>query len=97
MDKSKILSENVGRCLTKYYREDFAEMVVKFRQFAHISQFTNISRSANKLPTLTPEYQARPFTFRVDSSPVVGTGEMMFGVDAEGNMTWLAEIIDSSD
>lgn len=89
--KIKILSENVGRCLTKNYREDMAELVQQFRHFVHISQFENVSRNTTKLPI------DRAVVFRVDGSPVVGIGEMMFGMDPEGTMTWLAEIIDSSD
>lgn len=96
MSKIKILNENLGKCLTKAYREDINDVIPKFKQFAHFSQWSQVGRETTKLPMGQPGQNIFA-TVRIDSSPSVGPGEILFGVDKEGNMTWLAEVIDSSD
>lgn len=94
MSNSKVLSKTVGPCLTQYYREDVSEMIPKFRQFAHFSQFSDVSRSTTKLPVGSDK--SMNMEVRIDSSPEVLPGERLFGVNLDGSLLWLSEIIDSS-
>jgi len=95
MSKSKIKEESIGRSLTKFYREDLNEVIPKFKQFAHFSQFVNVSRKTEKIP-VNPN-GTMMHEVRIDSSPTIYTGELLFGIDDTGKLTWLAEIIDSGD
>ena len=86
---TKTVSENIGRCLTKTTVPDFQERIQRFKQFAHFSQFTNVNRKTTKLP--------ENVEVRLDVSPQIGYGSILFGVHLDGTLEWLGEIIDSSD
>jgi hypothetical protein len=87
----KIVTEKLGRGLTKNYREDVGSLIQRFAQFLHVSQFENLPRNTKEIP------KDRAIAFRIDGSPTVAIGEMVFAIDNEGRLTWLQEIIDSTD
>ena len=88
-NKFTIVSEKVGKNLTRRKRSDYEEVVLKFKTFAHFSQFTNVDQRTNKLPSSVP--------VRIETSPTPIAGEIVFGIDDNANMHWLIELIDSSD
>lgn len=90
MNEVKVVTKEIGSNFVKNSREDFESAINRFRLFAHFSQFSDVSRDTKKLPDLN----SATSNVRVDSSPVMYPGELLFGVDNDGNMTWLAELID---
>jgi hypothetical protein len=74
--------------VTRYFREDLEKVSTKFKQFAHFSQFSGVSRDLKELP--------KDISVRVDSSPDTYIGEITFGVGEDGKLTWLQELVDSS-
>ena len=89
MLKPDVKTENIGRNLTKVVRSDFEQAVVRFRQFAHFSQFSKVNYKTTKIPELVE--------VRIETSPSLRAGEIMFGVNLDGTIEWLGEIVDSSD
>lgn len=87
--KFTVIAENVGKSLTQRKRSDYEEVVLKFKTFAHFSQFANVNQKTKKLPSDVP--------VRIETSPTPRVGEIVFGVDDNANMYWLIEVIDSSD
>lgn len=80
------VSRNVGRCLTATQRKDFNEFVARFAEFVHVSQFNS------KPPKHVSEVSgALKDNFRISA------GEILYGVEEDGSLTWLGQIIDSSD
>lgn len=84
-----VKTETVGRGLTKTVRADFEDSIKKFKQFAHFSQFSGVGPKTKKIPQFVE--------VRIEASPALRTGEVMFGVNPDGSLEWLGEIIDSSD
>ncbi len=84
-----VKTEVLGRCLTKTVRVDFEDSLKKFKQFAHFSQFSGVNSKTTKIPDFVE--------VRIETSPALRTGEVMFGVNPDGSLEWLGEIIDSSD
>ena len=89
MLKPDVMTETVGRCLTKTVRSDFDSVVVKFKQFAHFSQFSGVGF---KTKTIPPQVEVR-----IETSPMIRPGEVVFGINLDGSLEWLGEIVDSSD
>lgn len=80
------VSRTVGRCLTETKRKDFDEAVNKFAAFINISQFD-----------WQPDHMGST-SAQLMSEPKLNSGYILYGVDGEnGSLTWLGQIIDSSD
>mgnify|MGYP005841973015 CR=1 FL=1 len=89
MPKPDVITETVGKCLTRTIRSDYKDVVVKFRQFAHFSQFSGVNFKTRQIPLQTE--------VRIETSPAIKPGEVVFGINLDGSLEWLGEIIDSSD
>ena len=84
--KPEIVSRNVGRCLTERKLKDFDAQVAKFAAFINVSQFDTQPDHAGS----TDE--------ELILEPKLQIGYLLYGVNGEdGSLTWLGEIIDSSD
>lgn len=81
----KTVTRNVGRCLTETKREDFDTKVKEYTEFVHASQFS-------KQPKHISEVGGA-----LSTNPKIFTGEFLYGVEQDGSLTWLGQIIDSSD
>jgi hypothetical protein len=84
-----VKTETIGRGLTKTVLVDFEERIKKFKQFAHFSQFSGVGPKTTKIPQQTE--------VRIETSCTLRAGEIMFGINLDGSLEWLGEIIDSSD
>lgn len=76
---------NVGPCLVETKRKDFGEAVKKFSEFVHTSQFSQQPKHVEEVGGILSD------SFRIF------TGEILYGVEQDGSLTWLGQIIDSSD
>lgn len=84
----KIISRNIGRYVTEYKREDFDQIIKNYTKFYSVSQFTY-----NKPETVSMlDGYAQPLT-----EPKCRIGEILYGVEADGSLTHLMSLIDSSD
>lgn len=81
----KTVSRTVGRCLTETKREDFDTAAAKFAEFVHVSQFSQQPKHVSEVGGA------------LSDSPRIFTGEILYGVEEDGSLTWLGQIIDSSD
>lgn len=86
----KIVSRNIGRCLTEYKREDYDQIVKNYAEFIMISQFIHPKPKTLDEALVDRHSRLRP-------TPQCGYGEHMFGVEKDGTLTELISIIDSSD
>ena len=82
MDK---VTRTVGRCLTETKRKDFDEAVKKFGEFVHASQLSQQPKHVSEVGGA------------LSDNPRIFTGEILYGVEEDGSLTWLGQIIDSSD
>lgn len=90
MTPPKMKTETVGKCLTKRTIENYDELIQKYVRFIYFSQFARgISWRTTEIPDNVE--------LRVEAHPVLKTGEIMFGMESDGTIKWLGEIIDSSD
>lgn len=89
MLRPKVKVENIGRNLTKTVRHDYDDVVARFSHFAHFSQFSNVDFQTKTIPSKVD--------VRIEKSPAIGIGEIVFGVNHDGSIEWLGEIVDSSD
>ncbi|NJO48161.1 MAG: hypothetical protein HC840_00435 [Leptolyngbyaceae cyanobacterium RM2_2_4] len=80
------VTRNVGRCLTETKLKDFDKQLEKFGEFVRVSQFTSPQ------PKHVSEYGGQ-----LTGSAKLGIGTILYGVDQDGFLVWLGEIIDSSD
>lgn len=86
----KKVSRTVGRCLTETKLEDFEAQVEKFAEFVRVSQF------APKQPKYL--HEVGDGYSQSTANAQIGIGTILYGVDPnDGTLTWLGEIIDSSD
>jgi hypothetical protein len=88
----KMVSRNVGRCVTEYKREDFAQIVSTFKEgYVTVSQFTH--------PQPKELGQVKFGSYGTDrhKEPRCSIGEHLYGINDDGTLTELMSIIDSSD
>lgn len=79
------VSRTIGRCLTETKLKDFDDAANKFADFALVSQFDSQPKDASQVKALIQENK-------------LSTGYILYGVNPEdGTLTWLGQIIDSSD
>ncbi len=88
MDNKDIVTKEESMHVTRSYRKDLALASIKFKRFAHFSQFSGVGRDLKRIP--------ENMVVRIDSSPVTYVGEITFGVHDDGSLTWLEELVDSS-
>lgn len=88
---SKMISRNVGRCVTEYKREDYDQIVGTFTEgYVTVSQFT--------YPQPKDLSQAKfGTTASRMKQPRCSIGEVLYGINNDGTLTELKSIIDSSD
>lgn len=79
------ISRTVGRCLTETKRKDFSDAIKKFGEFARISQFEQQPKHVSEVDQTLTDW------------PTLHIGEILYGIEQDGSLTWLGEIIDSSD
>lgn len=80
------VSRTVGNCLTETTRKDFIIKINQYAEFVHVSQFRD------QQPKHVSEI-AGPLATHSRLSP----GMIVYGVEQDGTLTWLGQIIDSSD
>lgn len=85
MDK-EIVSRIVGNCLVERKLKDFDQEIEKYGEFIQVSQ------SVSPQPTHVSEI-AGELTNETD----LRIAKILYGIDTAGALTWLGEIIDSSD
>ena len=88
----KMVSRNVGRCVTEYKREDFTQIVGTFSDgYVTVSQFTH--------PQPKDLSQVKFGSYGTDrkKEPRCSIGEILYGINPDGTLTELMSIIDSSD
>ena len=81
------ISRNLGRCLTETKRKDFDSMLGKFGEFVRVTQ-------SSKQPKHVSEVG---HDGQLTGTNHIGIGTVLYGVEQDGSLTWLGEIIDSSD
>lgn len=79
------ISRTVGRCLTETKRKDFDAQLSNFGEFVSVSQFS-----------AQPKHVSQ-FEGQLTDSSHIDIGTILYGVEQDGSLTWLGEIIDSSD
>jgi len=82
----EIIERNVGRCLTERKLKDFDKQVEAHGEFMKVSQFVHPQ----------PKHVAET-ELPLTDSPKIDIGTILYGVDQDGKLNWLGEIIDSSD
>lgn len=82
MDK---VTREVGRCLTETKRKDFDTKVKEYAEFVHASQFVSQPKHVSEIKGA------------LSTNPKISYGEFLYGVEQDGSLTWLGQIIDSSD
>lgn len=81
------VSKNVGKCLTETKRVDFDEAVNNFGEFVSIGQFADQPKHVSEVPETFIKNEAK-----------LHPGYVLYGIDTEnGSLTWIGQIIDSSD
>lgn len=88
---SKVISRNVGRCLTEYKREDFAEIVGTFKE-----GFITVSQFVYPQPKNLSEAKFGSSASRMKQHRC-SIGEILYGINDDDTLTELMSIIDSSD
>lgn len=79
------LSKEVGRCLTKSIRSDYDTVIQRFAEFVRVSQFKRQPKHISE------------FDGNLIAEPELHNATILYGVEEDGSLTWLAELIDSSD
>lgn len=79
------VSRSVGRCLTETKLKDFDSAITKYGEYVHISQFARQPKHVSEI--------AEPLT----DNTKLSIGTVLYGVEQDGSLTWLGEVIDSSD
>jgi len=79
------ISRTVGRCLTETKRSDFDAVVTRFAEFVRIGQD---SRQPKHVSEISGPLSDKSF---------IGSGNILYGVEQDGTLTWLGQVIDSSD
>lgn len=77
-------------CVTEYTHPEYGRLVKKFNRFYVISQFDDVEGLEYAL--VNPTFPAQ---YRVDAR--CSYGDVLYGVSADGSLTKLKAIIDSSD
>ena len=80
-----MIERKLAKCLTEYKRGDYSTVINKFNKFVTISQYSSIPMNVNETQLI------------LNDKPDCGWGEILFGVDDNGNLIELMSIIDSSD
>lgn len=75
-----------GMHLTERKIKHFDEIAKMFKRFVSVSQFENKVKNVMHLSKFTEL-----------GEPKLMTGEVLYGVSESGHLTWLGDIIDSSD
>lgn len=82
----KTVSREVGRCLTETKLKSFDDEVLKFAEFVNVSQFESQPKFLYETVQDTQQ------------TPDLDIGYVLYGINGEdGSLTWLGQIIDSSD
>lgn len=85
---NQVNTRYLGRCLTERKLADFDAKLVRYGEFTLVSQYV----APEKRPTHVSQI-AGPLI----GEPRILDGTILFGVEEDGSLTWLGEIIDSSD
>jgi hypothetical protein len=90
---SGIKVQYLGKGLTERVLVNFEEASKAFEKFARVSQFVYPQPK-----TLSAAFDVGSMVFiRVEGSPKLMEGYILYGVDSSENLVWLGEIIDSGD
>lgn len=81
----RIKTEKLSDNIIKNIRDDYGAAVLRFRQFAHFKQSEKVDNKTTKIPN--------HIETRLESSPTIKIGEKVFGVNLDGSIEWLGEII----
>lgn len=84
--------KNIGRCLTEYKIDVYDQIIDDYDRFVVISQFDSIPKHINDL-----DFKEGYGFPKQHNEPVLGHGQILFGVEVDGTLTKLKSIIDSSD
>ena len=83
----KFISRAIGKNATESKREDFDEIKEKFNQYLIASQFD-------------PEYsnigEIKSSSTKMCTQPVCSVGEVVYGLDADGQLVKLKAVYDTS-
>lgn len=83
----KTVSRNIGRCVTETKREDFDQALDTFGEFVRVSQFAKQPKHVSEVG----------HDGQLSANTQLGIGTILYGVEQDGSLTWLGQIIDSSD
>lgn len=79
-----VITTKLTRGLTERKREDFDLCLIKYKSFVQ-----------------APQWEIQPMSLKdVDATTLdtkLANGFLLYGVERDGTLTWLGEIIDSSD
>lgn len=79
------VTREIGRCLTETKRKDFDEAVKRFAEFINVNQFAN-----------QPKHISEVYG-RITGEANLHIASVLYGIEEGGSLTWLGQIIDSSD
>lgn len=79
-----IVTRELKGCVTERKLKDFDQCVENFAEFARISQFV-------KQPKHVSEVSGALLV-----NPILQTATILYGVNMDGSLVWLGEMIDSS-
>jgi hypothetical protein len=88
----KIKEDKVGRCLTRYRREDYLEVQSKYTRFLHVTQWdTRYTKNTTKMIK-----DSRDTVINNDSR--IYEASSTYGLAEDGiTLEYLGSVIDSSD
>lgn len=77
------VSRNIGHGVTETLIRDFDKTVMKYGEFVKINQFA-----------LQPKHVSEVGHGALTDSPDIEVGDVLYGIEEDGSLTWLGQIID---
>jgi len=87
----KMISTEIGRCLTQYKRADYEQVVLKYSEFVKIAQDVTTKPTHISNVNFAMNYAQKLV------EPLCNHGELLFGIEQNGDLTLLMSVIDSTD